>query len=56
MGLFLHTTKFQFYYFICLIIVQYVYLSCYTGLNAESSIFMRYRQLDVGGVTLYDKG
>ena len=31
-------------------------LSCYTGLRAKIPIFLRYRQLVVGGVSMYEKG
>ena len=43
--------------FICLNIVNMSALSCYTGLRSESPIFfIRYRQLEVNRVTMYDKG
>ena len=47
MGLFLHKTKFQFYL---------TSLSCYTGLRAKMPYCLRYNQLEVGRVTMYDKG
>ena len=50
--LFLHTTKFHF---LSDVQSNVSTLSCCTGLRAESH-FLRCRQLEVGGVTLYDKG
>ena len=48
MGLFLHTTKFQFY-------LSDVSSNMSTLLCIRKPHFLRYRQLEAGGVTMYDK-
>ena len=52
MGLFLQTSKFHF----CCCVAQYVYCIMLFRTLCRKPYFLRYRQLEVGGVTLYDKG
>ena len=46
MGLLLHTSKIQFFY----LVVQNVYIILLYGTLCTNTYFLRYRQLDVGGV------
>ena len=53
MGLFLHTTKFHFLGLMCSsICLLYHVIQDFM----QKALFFRYRQLKVGGVTMYDKG